>query len=211
MLRVMNGGEQAAGGGHAGPRWLVVAPADRAAGRRGLRGVLAAITAPAALLALAARGFNGSGGGSDGPREFSWKLDGPDWTNRSLLVVAAALVLAALLLWAARRPWTVALGVLLVPLALGTGVISVIERQTAGRVTSAEVREARTATTETAVREMLGQTAGHGSMRLAALRADCAVYVASHKDRFGDHPEYLFCFRDGRVVGRWPALHWPLP
>jgi hypothetical protein len=206
MLRVMNGVDQAAGGNAGGPRWLAVAPADRAAGRRGLRGILAAITALVALLALAARGLNGSGTGSSGRREFEYKLDGPTWTNHAMLAVVAALVLASLLLWAARRPWTVALGLALVPVAIGGGVIVFIERHTAGRVTIEEVRAAHKETTEAAVRGMLGQTAGHGSMRLAGLRADCAVYVGADKDRFGDHQTYLFCFHDGKVVGRDPGL-----
>ena len=61
------------------------------------------------------------------------------------------------------------------------------------------------------MRDTLGQTAGHGSMRLAGLRAECAVYVGTDKDRFDDHPDYPFCFHDGAVVGRWPSHppRWP--
>ena len=117
-------------------------------------------------------------------------------------------MLAALLLWAARRPATAALGLVLVPLAVGTGVLAFVERQAAGRVTSAEARAARTETSEAAVRSLLGEPAGHGSMRLDGLRADCDVYVGSRKDRFGEDPEYLFCFDGGKVVGRWPGRSW---
>ena len=59
-----------------------------------------------------------------GRRNFEYRFDGPDWTNRALLAVAAALCALRALLWAARRPWTVALGLVLVPLALGAGTVA---------------------------------------------------------------------------------------
>ena len=204
MLRVMNSFDHAGGGKAAGPRWLAVAPADRAAGRRGPRGILAAITALAALLVLGARGAMGR----ERPEAAVATLNTcwmarpgqatpcSPWPGHWCWHRSCCGPRAAPGRW--RSGWRSCR-------SHRAGVIVYIERRTAGRVTLEAARAARSETTEAAVRNMLGQTAGHGSMQLGGLRAECAVYVRADKDRFGEHPTYLFCFRDGMVVGRNPG------
>jgi hypothetical protein len=160
-----------------------------------------------ALVALGARAFHAKGGGSSGRRNFEWTLDGPQWTDAALLGSAAALVLAALLLWAARRRSSLALGLVLVPLAVVGGLMAVVERNTAGRVSADDIRAARALTTEDAVRSALGSAvAGRASMSAPGIHTDCLLYVGETKDRWGENPRYIFCFDGGRVVGRWPPF-----
>ena len=98
------------------------------------------------------------------------------------------------------------LGLVLVPLAAVGGVLAIVERDTAGRVSTDDIRAARALTTEDAVREALGSSvAGQASMSAPGVDADCLLYVDETKDRWGDHPRYMFCFDDGRIVGRWPT------
>jgi hypothetical protein len=119
-------------------------------------------------------------------------------------MAAGGLLLAALLLWIARRPIAVALGFVLLLVFVTGGVIAEAERQTEGRVSPAELRTARTLRSETGVRELLGPPAGSGSFTGRGFEAECATYVRSTEDELSAWTEYLFCFEGGRVVARWP-------
>jgi hypothetical protein len=81
---------------------LMWAPADRAAGKRGPRAVPAGIVAIGALVALM----------------FTQGEGGPAWTRFAFVAAAAGLVAAAVLLWTARRPLTLALAIALIPLSV---------------------------------------------------------------------------------------------
>lgn len=209
----MNGTSGATGAAAERParrRWLdTPAPADRAAGRRGFRGLLAVVATFGALVPLWNHGPDESPREGFGRRTYEYELDGPWWIDPALVASAIALVIAALLLWAARRRLTFALGLVLAPLAAGVTAGAVVERKTVGRVTPADARFARSLDSEAEVRATLGAPAGHGSMQGPGLSADCIVYVRD-RPAFGLQVDYLFCSRDGRVVGRWPPVRHPV-
>ena len=80
--------------------WVVCPPADRPAGKRGLRGPLAALVAIAAFYPYALSQFG----------------DEPSWGKPVWLAAAAALIAAAVLLWTGRRAVTLAPDVCLTPI-----------------------------------------------------------------------------------------------
>ena len=122
-------------------RWtarLARAPADQASGkRRGARTWLACLAVLAALGTLGSDGANENGSWSDGSTIVDYVLDGPDWTRWAGVASVAAFILAAFLLWVARRRLWIAAGLVLLPLALVGACGSKVERNTAGRVAAA--------------------------------------------------------------------------
>ena len=78
-------------------------PADRPAGKRGVRAPLAGVAAFAALFPLRA--------GQVEPRD-------PAWTRPGFLLAGLALIAAAVLLWVARRRVTLMLAIALAVLGL---------------------------------------------------------------------------------------------
>ena len=178
---------------------LAVAPADRAAGRRGTRGPLTFIAVVAALGLLVMRSEQ-SGSGQTARVTYEYRLDGPAWADPVILGLALGVVALALALWAARSRPVVVVSLVLLPCALGAGVAVVLAKRTSGRIEPEEVRGAKAVSTKSELRDLLGAPAGHGDATLRQGRADCLVYVGARKDRFGDRPNHFFCFRDGRLT-----------
>ena len=186
---------------------LMWAPADRVAGTRGPRAVLAGVVATGALVALL----------------FTRDEGGPEWTRFAFLAAAACLVAAAVLLWIARRPLTLALAVALIPLAV-TGVVvasaardrelherekwggSVFRYEDRGRiVTDAQAEAVPEGATKAELTAQLGVPAGSGVQRLFGERdMRCLAYRTGKPERTGQLL-HAFCFRDGRYVAlrRW--------
>lgn len=77
---------------------MLIPPADRVAGRRGARGVLAFVASVGALVPLVGAA----------------NADDPAWTQPGYVAATLALTLAAAVLWVARRPLALGLGVALV-------------------------------------------------------------------------------------------------
>ena len=182
-------------------RALSTAPADRAPGRRGARAPLALLATVGALGLLLMRGES-HGGGQHASRTFDFRLDGPAWADPALLILGLGLGAIALALWAARRRAAVGAALVLLPAVLGAGVATVVVKRSAGRIGEEEARAAARDTTQSALRERLGAPAGHAEATLGEGSADCLVYLGDSPDRSGEHPQYMFCFRDGRVVAR---------
>ena len=183
-------------------RALGTAPADRARRRRGPRAPLALLATVAALALLLMR-VEGQGGGSSGRRlTYDYRLDGPVWADPTLLILGLGLGAIAMALWAARRRAAVGAALVLLPALIGAGTVAVVVKRTAGRITTDEARAAARDTTQSALRTRLGAPAGHAEATLREGTADCLVYVGDSPNRWGDTPQYLFCFRGGRVVAR---------
>jgi hypothetical protein len=91
------------------------APADRAAGSRGPRAKLAGLVAVGGLLLLSFSSFSRD----------------PAWAGIAFACAAATLMAAAVLLWIARGARTLALGVVLIPLAAAGGVAAEVARDRA--------------------------------------------------------------------------------
>jgi hypothetical protein len=177
------------------------APADRARGRRGPRAPLALLATVAALGLLLMR-VEANGSGEHARRTYDYRLDGPVWADPTLLILGLGLGAIAMALWAARRRAAVGAALVLLPAVIGAGAAAVVVKRTAGRVAGDEARAAARDTTKSAVRERLGAPAGHGEATLGEGTADCLVYVGDSPARWGEPPQHMFCFRDGRVVAR---------
>ena len=182
-------------------RALSTAPADRARGRRGPRAPLALLATVAALGLLLMRGET-HGGASNGRGTYDYRLDGPVWADPTLLILGLGLGAIAMALWAARRRAAVGAALALLPAVIGAGAAAVVVKRTAGRITGDEARAAARDTTKSALRARLGAPAGHGEATLREGTADCLVYVGDSPNRWGVPPQYVFCFRGGRVVAR---------
>jgi len=177
------------------------APADRRAWRRGIR-------APLAFLALigafwAALNFN-----TDrdeifdfGAPAIHYTLDGPTWVHWTFVLACPALLASALLLWTARRPATVALGLVLFAVSLASVIGAVVVRHNSGRVERTELDSVRVGASKSTVDQRLGWPAGHGHVRVDGDRLDCLIYKNTSARWYrGQH--LAFCIRDGRVAYR---------
>jgi hypothetical protein len=178
------------------------APADLPLGRRGLRAPLAGISALMALAALISLRAVVEGGAAHGSVTIDYRLDGPSWTGPALAAAAAAFALAAGLLWAARRPATFAVGLALVPLALGGGAIALTERHGEGHISRAEARAVPIGAPRAEVTGTLGAPAGHATLGHRGDELDCLMYESEARDRFGTRVRYAFCFRGERLAVR---------
>lgn len=179
---------------------LLEAPADRPAGQRGWRAALAYPVALAALPALA----------------YSNVADGPGWASPALVLVAAALVSAAVLLWIARRRAGLVLAAALVATALAVGVAAGAAQRDAQHerekwggsvfhfdeqgpaITRAEAEAVPEGSTKDEVRAILGRAAGSGVQRVNDGRdLRCVAYrAADHRGSLAG--VYALCFSDGR-------------
>jgi hypothetical protein len=186
---------------------LMWAPADRVAGTRGPRAVPAGVVAIGALVALMlARGEGG-----------------PAWTRFAFVAAAAGLVVAAVLLWIARRPLALAIAVALIPLAVAGVVVAstardrelherdkwggaVLRYEDRGRIlTDAQAEAVPEGITKDELTARLGVPAGSGVQRLFGERdMRCLAYRTGKPERAGQLL-HAFCFRDGRYVAlrRW--------
>jgi hypothetical protein len=184
------------------PAMAMPAPADLPDGKRGLRAPFACLATLGALAALMSARAAGEGAWDSGARTIEYRLDGPSWTGPTLVGVALALALAAVLLWAARRRLLFALGVALPLVALAVGIFAYAKRQSEGRISNDEARAVEVGTSRHEVTQRLGPPAGHGTMRIRRERLDCLMYKAETAARSEALPYQAFCFRDGRLVAR---------
>jgi hypothetical protein len=209
MLASMNGIDTPSGrppGGVSGWRGFRP-PVDRAAGRRGVRALMVYVAVLAAVVVLSLSGFNPD----------------PGWTDPAMKGAAAAMIVGAGLLWFARRPLGVAVGVALLAAGLATSVQAIEARRDsdeskekwAGSVvtfsdrgrtaplTAAEMANVPEHATRAEVTGLLGRPTGLGLQRVNGepdLR--CIAYP---KDRFdpsrGGHL-HAFCFSHGRLAAQ---------
>jgi hypothetical protein len=193
-----------------GPSGLLRAPADRPAGKRGLRAPLAGLVALATLFPFSASQFDSAG---------------PAWTKTAFVLAAVAGLVAAMLLWVARRRFTLVLAIGLVLLGLVGSVAAQRERnrvtseeeQWGGwvmlrghenrgvRLSAAEANAVPKGLTWEQLRARVGMPAGSGIQRVydgPDLR--CLLY-RSH-DANPNRPRlHAFCASDGRyeVLRKW--------
>jgi hypothetical protein len=177
------------------------APADRPPWRKGIR-------APLAFLAVIGAFWAALNFQTDGDEIFGFRsaaihytLDGPGWVHWAFVLACPALLAAAVLLWIARRPATVALALLLFAVSLASVIGAVVARHHSGRVERAELDAVRTGASRSTVDQRLGWPAGHGHARVDGEELDCLIYVNTSARWYrGQH--LGLCFRDGRVVYR---------
>ena len=182
-------------------RALGTAPADRARGHRGPRAPLALLATVGGLGLLFMRGET-HGSGEYARRSFDYRLDGPVWADPALLILGLGLIAIAMALWAVRRRAVVGAALVLLPVAIGAGAATVVVKRTSGRIGKGEARAAARDATKSALRDHLGAPAGHGETTLRDGTADCLVYIGNSPARWGEPPQYMYCFLDGRVVAR---------
>ena len=178
---------------------LGTAPADRARGRHGPRAPLA-LLATLGCLGLLLMRVETHGAGEHARRTFDYRLDGPVWADPVLLILGLGLGAIAMALWAARRRAVVGAALVLLPVVIGAGAATVVVKRNAGRIGKDEARAAARDTTKSALRERLGAPAGHAEATLGEGTADCLVYIGDSPARWGEPPQYMYCYRDGRVV-----------
>jgi hypothetical protein len=177
------------------------APADRPAWRRGFRAPLAFVAVLGMLwAALNFRQFSDQiFGAPHGTIHFH--LNGPGWAHAAFYVAFGALGVAAALLWLARRPVGLALGLVLLAGGLGAVIGSVVARHNSGRVTGDQLFALPMGTPREVVDRQLGWPAGQGSGRLHGDKLDCLIYVNTTA-RWEGRRQVGLCFRDGRLVYR---------
>jgi hypothetical protein len=147
----------------------------------------------------------------------------PGWTDPAMKAAGAAALLAAGLLWIARRPLPVALGIALAPAAIAAGVLSIAARlDTEGEppdskwggyvfafhdrgrtkpLSAAELASVPKGATRAQVRRLLGPPIAHGIQRVEDARDPrCLAYPNEHFKRKSRANLHAFCFRDGRFV-----------
>ena len=179
------------------------APADRPAWRRGIRAPLAFVAVIGAIWAvLNFRQFADEiWAGTSNQPTIHFHLDGPGWAHPAFYVAFGALAAAAVLLWLARRPLGLALGLVLLAGGLGAVIGAVVARHNSGRVTGDELSSLPMGAPRETVDGRLGWPAGHGWVRLHGERLDCLVYVNTTA-RWEGQRDVGLCFRDGRLVYR---------
>jgi hypothetical protein len=177
------------------------APADRPAWRRGIRAPLAFVAVLGMLWAtLNFRQFPETIFGAPRPT-IHFHLEGPGWAHPAFYVAFGALGVAAALLWLARRPLGLALGLVLLAGGLGAVIGAVVARHYSGRVTGDRLFALPMGTSRDVVDRQLGWPAGQGSVRLRGDKLDCLVYVNTTA-RWEGRRHVGLCFRDGRLVYR---------
>jgi hypothetical protein len=181
---------------------VLLAPADRPAGERGIRGVAAAVVTFAALVTLT----------------YGSKWEMPVWGRFVILGAGVGLVAAALLLWTARRPAVLVLAAGLVVLAIPAWATVELARQREQRasekwggmslkydpkgpaITKAEAEGVPKGASKDEVKAILGPAAGSGIQRVHDgddLR--CRIY--RNAERPGPAgPLYALCFTGDRYT-----------
>jgi hypothetical protein len=179
---------------------LLQAPADRPAGKRGIRGAVAAVTTLAALLTLT----------------YGSRWDMPAWGRVVMLAAGAGLVAAAFLFWMGRRRAGLVLAAGLVALAVPAWVVVEGSRRSEQReaekwggssltyddkapvVSRAAIDAVPEGATKDEVKAILGPAAGSGIQHVDDgddLR--CRVYRADRR-RFGKL--WALCFTGDRYT-----------
>ena len=157
------------------------------------------------------------------PLRLSGFMADPGWTDPAMKAAAAALVLAAVLLWIARRPLVIALAVALVPAAVVACVLSFAARSNAeqekskwggsvvafhdhGRtqpLSAAEVASVPDGATRAQVKRLLGPPIGHGIQHVVGSRdLRCLAYPNDRLDPTRGGHLHAFCFRDGHLAAQ---------
>jgi len=178
---------------------LLQAPADRPAGKRGLRAPLAAVAVFAAVVTLA----------------YGSRWDMPAWGRLVMLAAGAGLVASALLLWTARRPSAVAVAAALVAVAVPAWIVVEGYRQREQReaekwggttfrydkrgpaITKDEAEAVPEGATKDEVKALLGPAAGSGIQRVHGeddLR--CRIYRSAEPSVH----VFALCFSGDRYV-----------
>lgn len=178
------------------------APADAVSGHRSWRGFVAGIALAAAVLAASGIPYRPHGQSGDGPTWIDFSLDGPDWTRPALWLAAAALVAAAIAIWAARRPLVLAAGLAMLAVGLAGAVATHVARASSGRVSEAAANAVPVGDSRDAVSSRLGAPAGHAVLRRPGVRRDCLLYQSERVYRYGDRALFALCFSDDTLVER---------
>ena len=179
------------------------APADRAQGWRGWRGVLAVAALVGALVAGGQANYGLEDSWSIGKTTVDYTLNGPGWTTPMLWIAATALVVAAGLVWLARRPVALIAGLVLLGLAAAGAALAIYERKHPGRdMVKADVYAVPLGSSRDEVTAALGGSAGHGVVRHPGVRLDCLVYQGRRIWVHGKLPLYALCFHEDRLVER---------
>lgn len=201
MARRASGDDPCAMTNLAAGSWVVRPPADRPAGKRGLRGPLAAAVAIAAFYPYALSQFG----------------EEPPWGKPVWLAAAAALLAAAVLIWTARRAAALAVAAALVLLGVGAAVAtersghdrtqeaekwggsSWTQDARGPRLTRAEADAVPEGLTRAQLTSRVGVPAGRGIQHVrGAPDLRCLVYRGRKGPRVP--VVYAFCFEDGRYT-----------
>lgn len=185
-----------------GIRRILRSPAERPPGKRGLRGVAACVAAAGALVPLA----------------FSSGTGDPGWVRPVFISVAVGMTLGATLLWVARRPVTLALGIGLLLLSVAGGVEADRAESHAqheadkwtgaswhahekGRLlTLAEARAVPEGVTKNQLKALLGPAAGSGVQQVEGEKDLRCIAYRSHRGQGLGRILHAFCFTDGRYT-----------
>ena len=193
-----------------GPSGVLRAPADRPAGKRGLRAPLAGLVALATLFPISLA---------------TYAAAEPSWTRPVFAIAAVAGVAASVLLWVARRRFTLALAVGLALLGLvgtvaaerarnrviaeeekwGGFAMGFYDDQRGARLSTAAAEAVPKGITKDQLLARLGVPAGSGIQRVDDGRdLRCLAYRSGRTGprRLDLH---AFCFSDGRydVLRKW--------
>jgi hypothetical protein len=181
---------------------LLQAPADRPAGKRGLRGTVAAVATIAALVTLV----------------YGSRWDMPAWGRGLMLAAGAGLIGAALLLWTARRPAALALAAALTALAVPPWVIVESHRQQEQReaekwggmtfqyddrgpmITEAQAEAVPKGATKDEVKAILGPAAGSGVQHIRGDAKDLLCLIYRDANRPKSVPTFALCFTGNRYT-----------
>ena len=178
-------------------------PADRSGWRRGFRGVLACAAMLGALFTFFA---------SQAPADrwtyttdeytLDYTTDGPHWVTALSVAVAIVLVVAAGLLWAARRPGLAQLGYGLLVLA-GVGWWLAADAQFGwGHLPGYQLQPVGVGAGRSEVREALRSPAGYGTFKRRGGNLTLGCWIYERDPARGEGDRFAFCFRDDRVVKR---------
>ena len=179
-----------------------LAPADRPPGQRGWRAELAGLLLFAIVPCVGAITAYETGGWGSGSTSVDYRVDGPGWAHHALVAAAIALGVSGLLLWVARSPALLVVGLALGGLAIAGAVWTVVERSRPGRVDVAEMRALPIGTSRAEVRHRFGPPAGHATLSRPGIRKSCDLYRSRLEDRYGDHRQFALCFSHGRLTDR---------
>ena len=147
----------------------------------------------------------------------------PDWTDPLMKAAGAALVVASVLLWIARRPLAIAFAGALVPVAVAACVVSLGARGNAkheeskwsgfvvtfsdhGRtrpLSRVEVASVPDGATRAQVRRLLGPPTGRGIQRVVDARdMRCLAYPSDRRDPTRGGHLHAFCFRGEHLAAQ---------
>ncbi len=116
-----------------------------------MRGLLAIAMAVGSLVALGMERWIGSYGSGGENYDVNYRMDGPAWTSRALYAAAVLALVAAAVLWAARHPVGLLVGLAAAAVAVWLAV-SAQEARSRGPITRAAFREVHRGDIREAVR-----------------------------------------------------------